>query len=161
MGRLYINDTEVDFDESSREKNLLKFIRDDLKLKGTKDGCGIGRCGACTVLVNGAPKRACRLTLKQVEGKEVLTIEGLGTRNSLHPIQQAFIDAGAIQCGFCTPGMILASKALLDKVPEPNEEEIKRALSANLCRCTGYNSIISAVKLASCYLKESKTSIGK
>ncbi len=161
MGSLYINDTEVDFDESSREKNLLKFIRDDLKLKGTKDGCGIGRCGACTVLVNGAPKRACRLTLKQVEGKEVLTIEGLGTRNSLHPIQQAFIDAGAIQCGFCTPGMILASKALLDKVPEPNEEEIKRALSANLCRCTGYNSIISAVKLASCYLKESKTSIEK
>lgn len=127
---------------------LVDVLRDKLGLTGTKKACGTGDCGACTVIVNGAAVRSCIMFACMVEGKEVFTIEGLGSPEKLHPIQQAFVDEGAVQCGFCTPGMILTVKALLDKNPSPNEEDIKDALAGNLCRCTGYTKIIKAVKTA-------------
>lgn len=125
---------------------LVDVIRDEIGLKGTKKSCRIGECGACTVLVNGSPVRSCILPALTVENKEITTIEGLSDGDRIHPIQQAFIDYGAVQCGYCTPGMILTVKALLDTNKNPTEEEIKDALSGNLCRCTGYNKIIAAVK---------------
>ncbi|MCB5247524.1 MAG: (2Fe-2S)-binding protein, partial [Candidatus Cloacimonetes bacterium] len=125
------------------------WLREDLDLTGTKIGCGIGVCGSCTVLVNGEPKRSCKLKLKDVEGADILTIEGVRAPDGgLHPIQQAFLDAGAIQCGFCTPGMVLASYALLMKNPHPSRAEARQAIKGNLCRCTGYQQIIDAVLLA-------------
>lgn len=128
---------------------LSTWLRETLSLTGTKIGCGIGVCGSCTVLVNGEPKRTCRLSLKDVEGASVLTIEGLAALDgTLHPIQQAFLDAGAIQCGFCTPGMVLAAYALLMNNPRPSRAEIRQALKGNLCRCTGYQQIVDAVLLA-------------
>jgi carbon-monoxide dehydrogenase small subunit len=116
-----------------------------LALTGTKEGCGNGECGACTVLLDGHPVNACLVLALQAEGKEVLTIEGLGQEGALHPLQEAFISQGAIQCGFCTPGMVLSAKALLDRNPRPKENEIREALTGNLCRCTGYQKIIEAV----------------
>ncbi|MDD4224226.1 MAG: (2Fe-2S)-binding protein [Candidatus Cloacimonetes bacterium] len=131
------------------EKKLSTWLREDLDLTGTKIGCGIGVCGSCTVLVNGEPKRSCKLKLKDVEGADILTIEGVRAPDgTLHPIQQAFLDAGAIQCGFCTPGMVLASYALLMKNPHPSRAEARQAIKGNLCRCTGYQQIIDAVLLA-------------
>lgn len=131
------------------EQKLSTWLREDLDLTGTKIGCGIGVCGSCTVLVNGEPKRSCKLQLKDIEGAEILTIEGVAASDgTLHPIQQAFIDAGAIQCGFCTPGMVLATYALLAKNPHPSRAEVRQALKGNLCRCTGYQQIIDAVLLA-------------
>ena len=130
-------------------RTLLYLIREVLGLKGTKEGCGEGVCGACTVLLNGQAVNACLVLAVQAEGKELLTIEDLGAEDHLHPIQNAFIEIGAVQCGYCTPGMILATKALLDKTPEPSEEEIRRGLSGNLCRCTGYQKIVEAVQRAS------------
>lgn len=129
-------------------ETLLKYLRGKECLMGTKNGCSTGHCGACTVIIDGEAKRSCIIPLRQVEGKTVLTIEGLNQEGGLHPIQQAFLDAGAVQCGYCTPGMIMASKALLDKNPNPCDEEIKEALKDNYCRCTGYVKIIAAVKLA-------------
>lgn len=134
-------------------ETLLKYLRGKECLRGTKNGCSTGHCGACTVIIDGEAKRSCIVPLKQLEGKTVLTIEGLNQEQGLHPIQQAFIDAGAVQCGYCTPGMIMASKALLDKNPDPNNDEIKEALKDNYCRCTGYVKIIDAVKLAAKMLK--------
>ncbi len=125
---------------------LIDVIRDELGLTGTKKSCRIGECGACTVLLDGYPVRSCILPALAVAGKEIITIEGLRGEDNIHPIQQAFIDAGAIQCGFCTPGMILTVKALLDTNANPTDEEIKDALSGNFCRCTGYEKIIRAVK---------------
>lgn len=139
--------------EVKAKETLLKFLRDKECLKGSKNGCGTGHCGACTVLINGEAKRSCIIPLKQMEGKEVLTIEGLTPKTGLHPIQEAFVRAGAIQCGFCTPGMIMATKALLDKNPDPDDEEIKEGLKNNYCRCTGYIKIIDAVKMASRLLR--------
>jgi len=127
-------------------RTLLYLIREVLGLTGTKEGCGEGDCGACSVLLDGELVNSCLVLAIQADGKEILTIEGVGTEDNLHPIQQAFIDVGAIQCGYCTPGMVLATKALLDKVPNPCEEEIRRGLSGNLCRCTGYQKIVDAVK---------------
>lgn len=151
-GTIRVNGRELVVRELN--KRLLDYLREDLKLTGTKEGCGIGRCGVCTVLVDGHPKRSCRVRVGEVVGRDVLTIEGLGSVERPHPVQQAFADAGAVQCGFCTPGMVLTAKALLDRNPCPSEAEIKRALAGNLCRCTGYVKIIEAVKLASRYIQE-------
>ena len=131
------------------EKRLLDVLREDLHLIGTKRGCDGGQCGTCSVLINGELRRSCTIPIKKVAKQEIVTIEGLGTTDQLHPIQEAFIETGAIQCGFCTPGMIIATKALLDHNPRPSLEEVKKALSRNLCRCTGYVKIFDAVKLAS------------
>ena len=127
---------------------LIELLRDELGLTGTKQSCGIGNCGACTVLLDGKPVLSCLTLALTVEGKHITTIEGLAQGTALHPIQKAFIEHGAIQCGFCTPGMILSAKALLDGNPDPDEEEVRQALSGNLCRCTGYVKIIDAVLAA-------------
>jgi carbon-monoxide dehydrogenase small subunit len=126
-------------------RTLLQFLREDLGLTGTKHGCGLGDCGACTVILDGRPVNSCLVLAIQANGSEVLTIEGLAENGKLHPIQQAFVDKGAIQCGFCTPGMILSAKALLDANPKPTEDDIRIALSGNLCRCTGYQKIVEAI----------------
>jgi len=129
-------------------KRLLDVVREDFRLTGTKEGCGIGECGACTVIVDKKAVCSCMMLAGQVEGKEVITIEGIEKDGVLSPLQKNFIKYGAIQCGFCTPGMILAAKKLLEENPHPTEEEIKRGISGNLCRCTGYQKIIDAIKLA-------------
>jgi carbon-monoxide dehydrogenase small subunit len=129
-------------------ETLVDSLRLRLGLTGTKKACGTGDCGACTVLVDGEALRSCILLTASMQGKSIVTIEGLGTPADLHPIQEAFIEAGGIQCGFCTPGMILTVKALLDKNPDPGRKEVKDALSGNLCRCTGYVKILDSVRLA-------------
>jgi len=127
-------------------RTLLEVLRDDLHLTGTKESCGEGVCGSCTVLVDGTPVRSCLTLAVAVQGKEITTIEGLSAGEKLHPVQEAFVNHHAIQCGFCSPGMILTSYALLAENPNPTEKEIRRALSGNVCRCTGYAKIIEAVK---------------
>jgi aerobic-type carbon monoxide dehydrogenase small subunit (CoxS/CutS family) len=127
---------------------LLWVLRDELELTGTKYGCGEGQCGACTVLIEGAPVRSCLTRVSAVAGKEITTIEGLEKNGKLHPLQEAFIQADALQCGYCTPGMILSSVALLNKTPQPGEPEIRRALQGNVCRCGMYQRIIAAVQMA-------------
>jgi carbon-monoxide dehydrogenase small subunit len=127
---------------------LLNLLREELGLTGTKYGCGIGVCGACTVLLDGEPVLSCLTLAVEVDGREVETIEGLGKGERLDPLQEAFMEAGAIQCGFCTPGFIMTAKALLRENPEPTEREIREYLKGNLCRCTGYVNIVKAVKLA-------------
>ncbi len=127
---------------------LTEVLRDQLELTGTKYNCEIGNCGACTVLIDGKAELACLTFAIAARGKEIITIEGLAEGDSLHPLQKAFIDYGAIQCGFCTPGMILSAKALLDKNPNPTKKDVEMALSGNLCRCTGYVKIIDAVLAA-------------
>jgi carbon-monoxide dehydrogenase small subunit len=128
---------------------LLNVLRDRLGLMGTKYGCGIGECGACTVLLNGRAILSCQTLAFTVDGQEITTIEGLEAEGTLDPIQQAFIEEGAVQCGYCTPGMILSAKALLDSNTDPSTAEIKQAIRGNLCRCTGYTNIIRAIKTAS------------
>lgn len=137
------------------EKNwtLLYVLREVLDLIGTKCGCETGDCGACKVLINGEAKNSCTILARNAVDKEITTIEGFGNGTKLHPIQEAFIDAGAVQCGYCTPGMIVTAKALLDQSLEPTEEEILEAFSNNLCRCTGYVKIIEAVQLAANRMK--------
>ena len=127
---------------------LLEAIRDQMGLTGTKESCGTGECGACTVLLNDRPVLACLTLAVDCQGLEIVTIEGLAKGEELHPVQQAFHELGAIQCGFCSPGMILSTKALLDHNPEPSDQEINKALEGHLCRCTGYNKILEAVKRA-------------
>ncbi len=129
-------------------KTLLDLLRYDLGLTGTKEGCDEGDCGACTVIVNGKVVTACLVLAVEADGATITTIEGLHKGDALHPIQQAFVDSGAVQCGFCTPGMILTTKALLDEIPNPSEEDIKHYLEGNLCRCTGYTKILDAVNIA-------------
>ena len=129
-------------------QSLLRVLRDALRLTGTKEGCSEGECGACTVLLNGEPVDSCLIFALEVEGCEVTTIEGLGSDAGLHPVQQAFIEHGGAQCGFCTPGMILAAAALLEQTPNPSEAEIRWGLAGNLCRCTGYAKIVEAVQAA-------------
>lgn len=129
------------------KKTLLDVLREDLKLTGTKKGCGSGECGACTVLVDGVSVNSCMSFAMELEGKEILTIEGLAPKSGdIHPIQQAFVDHGAIQCGFCSPGMIVSTTAILDKYDKPTEEQIREGISGNLCRCTGYVKIVDAIK---------------
>ena len=130
------------------ELTLLDFLREALGLTGTKMGCGNGECGACTVLLNGAPVRSCLMLAVEADGQEILTVEGLARGDRLHPLQEAFIEKGAVQCGFCTPGMLLAAKALMDRKPSPDLEDVKEALGGHLCRCTGYESIFEAILAA-------------
>ena len=134
-------------------RTLAEVLREDLNLIGTKIGCETGDCGACTVLINGKSVTSCMSLAVESDGKEITTIEGLSTGADMHPIQEAFVEQGAIQCGYCTPGMILSAKYLLDKNPNPTELQIRQALSGNLCRCTGYNRIVKAVIAASEKLK--------
>ena len=136
---------------------LIDCLRETLNRTGTKEGCGEGECGACTVLVNGLAVNSCLYPAIEAEGKNITSIEGLrASKNKLSPIQQAFVDSGAIQCGFCTPGMILSAKALLDSNPDPSDSDIREALQGNLCRCTGYVQIIEAVKEATTKMREKK-----
>ena len=147
--KITVNGIAYEVTEAQGERRLLDWLREDLDLTGTKSGCEVGACGACTVLVDGHAVKSCIKRVKEAAGAEVLTIEGLTPPDgSLHPLQQALLDAGAVQCGFCTPGMILRAHALLLKNPAPGREEIRRALQGNLCRCTGYQQIIDAVELA-------------
>jgi carbon-monoxide dehydrogenase small subunit len=127
---------------------LVDVLRDQLGLAGTKVGCGVGKCGSCTVVVDGEAVTACTMLAQKADGAEVLTIEGLSTGPTLHPIQQAFVEAGAVQCGFCTPGFVMRTHALLARTPDPTDLQIREALKDNLCRCTGYEAILEAVKLA-------------
>jgi carbon-monoxide dehydrogenase small subunit len=145
--RLKVNGEEHDVVVSPNE-TLVEVLRDRLELTGTKMGCGEGACGTCTVLLDGKPVRSCLTLAVEVQGKEIVTIEGLAEGAKLHPVQEAFMQHGAIQCGFCTPGMILTGKALLDENPHPTEEEVKRAISGVVCRCTGYAKIVEAIMAA-------------
>jgi len=129
-------------------RTLLELLREDLRLTGTKHGCELGECGACTVLVDGTPVLSCLTLARSAGGREVRTVEGLETRGVPHPLQDAFARLGAAQCGYCTPGMLMAACALLESVPAPSADEIREALSGNLCRCTGYQKILDAVHLA-------------
>lgn len=134
--------------ETAPNKRLLDFLRDDLDLISVKEGCSEGECGACTVIYNGKAVTSCLILVGQAEGATIITLEGVGREDELEPLQQAFMDAGAVQCGYCTPGMILSAKALLDVSEAPSREEIRRAISGNLCRCTGYEKIVQAIELA-------------
>jgi carbon-monoxide dehydrogenase small subunit len=127
---------------------LLWVLRDVLKLKGTKFGCGVGQCGACTVLMNGDAVKSCTVLALQADGAEIVTVEGVGSETDLHPVQEAFRDKHALQCGFCTPGMVMNAIDLLNKNPDPSESEIRHWLEGNLCRCTGYHNIVEAVRAA-------------
>jgi carbon-monoxide dehydrogenase small subunit len=142
--RMKVNGEEVTGWVEPR-RTLLDFLRDDLNLTGTKKGCDLGNCGACTVLMNGKPINSCLVLAVEVEGQEILTIEGLSEGITLHPIQEAFIEHGAVQCGYCTPGMILSAKTLLEENPHPTEQEVRIAIAGNLCRCTGYKKIVQAI----------------
>ncbi len=149
MIRFILNGDAVEL-EIEPHLTLLQALRDELQMTGTKEGCGMGECGACTVLIEGRSINSCIFPALEAEGKSVTTIEGMtDSQGNLHPIQKAFIANGAIQCGFCTPGMVLSAKALLGENPNPTEEEIRHAIAGNLCRCTGYLQIIQAIKAAS------------
>ena len=145
--KLIVNNKKYEFSVSPN-KTLLELLREDIGLTGTKEGCGLGECGACTVIMNGQTVNSCLVLAVEADGKDITTIEGLAENGKLHPVQQAFVDEGGLQCGFCTPGMIMSSKALLDANPNPNMEEIKRAIAGNLCRCTGYTKIFKSVDTA-------------
>lgn len=135
-------------------QTLLDTLRYQLGLTGTKKGCEVGDCGACTVIMDGVTVNSCLVLAMQAEGRQITTIEGLETKEGMHPLQTAFVEKGAIQCGFCTSGMILSARVLLDKNPEPTEEEIRRGIAGNLCRCTGYQKIVEAVQSAADGMKE-------
>ena len=129
-------------------KRLVDFLREDMGMTSVKEGCGEGECGACTIIYNGKAVTSCLMLAGQADGSTIVTLEGVSENGQLNYIQQAFVDAGAVQCGYCTPGMVLSAKALLDKKPDATDEEIRRAMSGNLCRCTGYSKIIKAVEMA-------------
>ncbi len=130
----------------SSNRTLLSFLREDLNLTGAKEGCGAGECGACTVIMDGKAVNSCLVLAVEADGSEIQTIEGLSSQGKLHPIQESFIRHQGVQCGFCTPGMIMSAKALLDRNPHPSRQEIKEAIAGNLCRCTGYTPIIDAIQ---------------
>ncbi|MGD8983789.1 MAG: (2Fe-2S)-binding protein [Desulfobacteraceae bacterium] len=142
--------------ETQPWRTLAEVLRDQLNLTGTKISCAEGHCGACTVIINGKAVNSCLMLIAEAQGKEILTIEGLSKGVELHPIQDAFVTHGAVQCGFCTPGIIMGTKAFLLENPDPSEEEIKKALSGHLCRCTGYVQVIEAVKAAAENMKPSR-----
>jgi len=150
--RLLVNGEEFDLD-TAPHRTLLEVLRDELGLTGTKEGCGTGDCGACTVLMDGRAVNSCLVLAPEATGREIATIEGLATNGRLHPIQQAFVDAAAAQCGYCTPGMILSIKALLDRNPSPTLDEVRLGIAGNLCRCTGYAKIYEAIEAAAAALR--------
>jgi aerobic carbon-monoxide dehydrogenase small subunit len=153
--KLTINNKSYNVPDSFREKRLTEYLRDELDLTGAKNACEMNACGACAVLLNNEVIKICHILIKDAEGKEITTIEGMAKPDgSLHPLQQAFVDAGAIQCGFCTPGMVLTAHALLLKNSKPTREQIRKTLQGNLCRCTGYQQIIDAVETASEYYRK-------
>jgi len=135
--------------ECPAETTTLKLIRDFLKLRGTKEGCGIGECGACTIIVDGKAVNSCLMLAAQLDGRNVQTIEGLSTGEALHPIQEAYVRNHGVQCGFCTPGLLMSTQALLDENPAPTRQEISKAIAGNLCRCTGYAKIVEAIQAVS------------
>ena len=145
--RLKVNGEDHDL-EIRPYATLLEVLREDLGLIGTKEGCGEGECGACTVIIDGKAANSCIVLAAEADGKEITTIEGMAVGGKLHPIQEAFVEIGGLQCGFCTPGMILSTKVLLDANPDPTVDEIKKGLEGNFCRCTGYTKIIESVKVA-------------
>src|ERR1700681_929843 len=144
---LHVNGEEIQV-LTAVHKTLLEVLREDLNLTGTKHGCELGECGTCTVLVDGLPQLSCLVLPVQLEGRHITTVEGMAQGSVLHPLQQAFADLGAAQCGYCTPGMLLAAKSLLEVNRRPSRDDIRQALAGNLCRCTGYAKIVEAVELA-------------
>jgi carbon-monoxide dehydrogenase small subunit len=154
--RITLNGKRTDLDVPTH-RLLLDLLRDEIGLTGTKEGCGTGDCGACTVLLNGKAVNSCLIFSGELDGADVVTIEGLKIGPELHPVQQAFIQDGGVQCGYCTSGMLMMSKALLDENPDPSEEEIRFAISGNLCRCTGYAKIVKAVQDAAAELRAKRT----
>lgn len=145
--KLIVNKREYEIEVEPR-RTLLDVLRYDLRLTGTKEGCGTGNCGSCTVLMDGKAVNSCLVFINEAADREITTIEGLSDNGRLHPLQQAFMDEGAVQCGFCTPGMILSAKALLDTESRPTEERIRQGIAGNLCRCTGYDKIVRAIMSA-------------
>lgn len=141
----FILNQETVIHEVAPNRTLLNVLREDFDLTGAKEGCGMGECGACTVLLNGRPVNACLLLAVEVDGQEVMTVEGLSRADELDELQLSFIENGALQCGYCTPGMVMTAKALLAENSHPTEDEVKRAISGNLCRCTGYQKIVKAI----------------
>ncbi len=137
-------------------KTLLEVLREDLDLTGTKHGCELGECGACAVLVDGKPVLSCLVLAVECEGREIQTVEGLATGTALHPLQSAFADFGGSQCGYCTAGMMMTAKALLDEVPDPTREQIREAIAGHICRCTGYNQIVESIEAAAAELREGR-----
>ncbi len=144
---LSVNDESYELAVGPQD-TLLEVLRNHLGLTGTKEGCDTGECGSCTVLIDGKPILSCLTLALNCQGKKIVTIEGLGVEGALTNVQNAFLEKGAVQCGFCTPGMVLATTALLEKIPQPSDREVKKALEGHLCRCTGYNKILEAVDLA-------------
>jgi carbon-monoxide dehydrogenase small subunit len=140
-GQIYTREVPVNM-------TLVEFLRDELHLNGTKEGCDEGECGACTIIFDGHPFNSCLVLASEANGHEITTIEGMAHDGRLHPIQEAFLEVGAVQCGYCTPGMILSAKVVLDEFPDPTEEQIRTGIEGNICRCTGYNRIVSAIQLA-------------
>ena len=134
-------------------RTLLEMIRDDFKRTGTKEGCGQGECGSCTVIMGGQTVNSCLVPAVEADGQEITTIEGLGEGDRLHPIQEAFVEQSGMQCGFCTPGMIMSAKELLDRNPEPSEQEIREGIAGNVCRCTGYTKIVESIAAAAKAMK--------
>ena len=143
----------------SIHKTLLEVLREDLGLTGTKHGCELGECGTCTVLVEGAPVLSCLALPLELEGRQISTVEGMATAGELHPLQQAFAELGAAQCGYCTPGILLTAQALLNETPAPTRDAVKEALAGNLCRCTGYTKILDAVELAALRMRAAPTGV--
>jgi carbon-monoxide dehydrogenase small subunit len=150
--KVTLNGKKTDL-EVPAHRLLLDLLRDEIGLTGTKEGCGTGDCGACTVLLNGKPVNSCLIFSGELDGADIVTIEGLKIGPELHPVQRAFIQDGGVQCGYCTSGMLMMSKALLDENPDPGEEEIRFAISGNLCRCTGYAKIVKAIQDAAAELR--------
>ncbi len=153
--QIFLNGRELEI-ETDPNRTLLEVLRTDFGLTGTKYGCGVGQCGACTVIIDGAAKYSCLTLIGQVNGRRVETVEGLAGGKDLHPLQYSFLENHAFQCGYCTPGMLMSAKALLDQNSFPSEEEVKVALSGNLCRCTGYTQIVKAVRHAAEKLENGK-----
>lgn len=153
MIRFVLNGEEREI-EAAPDRRVVDLLREDLGLTGTKESCGMGECGACTILVDGVTRLSCLMLAAQVQGRSITTIEGLGSKEILHPVQKAFVEKGAVQCGFCIPGMVLASVDLLREHSVPTREEIREGLSGNLCRCTGYQKIVDAVEAAAPRIEE-------